>query len=84
MSEIDIALNLVYPSLINVCNFKNDCIEGYGRVPIQVGQTVVWADYVCYYFKSNRKIPFCVVEVKECDDATVDFAIPQALLLHKW
>lgn len=78
MSEYDIAEQQVRPSLINDLGFPSDCIEGYGRVPIQVGQMLVWGDYVCYYYSGNKKVPFCVVEVKECNDDCVDFAIPQA------
>ncbi len=78
MSELEIAIRQVLPTLINDYGFNKDCIEGYGRVPIQVGNQLVWADFVCYYYKNNTKIPFCIVEVKECRDNEVNFAIPQA------
>jgi hypothetical protein len=78
MSELDIATNKVLPELIKRYNFNEESIDGYGRVPIQVGQNVVWADYVCYYYDNNNKLPFCVIEVKECEDDSVDFAVPQA------
>lgn len=79
MSELDIALHKVKPFLINECNYPTDNIEGYGRVPIQIGCSVVWADFVFYYYNqfSQRKA-FSVIEVKECGDSEVDFAVPQA------
>ncbi|HEX3047198.1 MAG TPA: type I restriction enzyme HsdR N-terminal domain-containing protein [Bacillota bacterium] len=79
MSELDVALNKVLPHLVNNCKFANEIIQGYGRVPIQMGSSVVWADFVCnYYTTYGQKKAFCVVEVKECKNDDVDFAIPQA------
>lgn len=79
MSELEIALNIVKPYLVDTYKYPIDNIEGYGRVPIQIGSTVVWADFVFnYYNKFSQRKAFAVIEVKECDDPEVDFAIPQA------
>lgn len=78
-SEIGIATEKVYPYLLKDIGFAPSCIQGYGRVPIQIGGSVVWADYVCFYYtKSKQKKAFCVVEVKKCLDNDVDLAVPQA------
>lgn len=77
MSESQIAYNLVLPYLQNI-GFKNEAIEGYGRVPVQIGTGVVWADFVCNIYISGKKKPFAVIEVKEDSDENVMLAIPQA------
>lgn len=79
MSEYDIAIKYVSPYLNNVLGFPEENIKGYGRVPIQIGSSVIWADFVCYsYNRYNQGRAYCVIEVKECSDDDVDFAIPQA------
>lgn len=78
MNEFEIAMEKVLPKLINDYGFNKECIDGYGRVPIQVGARLIWADFVCYYYRNNTKNPFCVIEVKNCGDDQVDFAVPQA------
>jgi hypothetical protein len=78
MSEIDVAFNKVKPYLKSI-GFNDDNIRGYGRVPVQNGTKVSWADFVCYHFsKFNQRKAFCVVEVKECSDKDVELSIPQA------
>ncbi|MEN6313456.1 MAG: hypothetical protein ABFD25_04315 [Clostridiaceae bacterium] len=65
MSEYDIAVNDVRPYLNKVLGFPEENIKGYGRVPIQVGSSVIWADFVCYsYNRYNRGRAYCVVEVR--------------------
>lgn len=79
MSEYDIAIKYVKPYLKNIIGFPDENIKGYGRVPIQIGSSVVWADYVCYYYnRFNQAKAYCVIEVKDCCDKDVNFAIPQA------
>lgn len=79
MSEYYIAIKEVQPYLNKVLGFPEENIKGYGRVPIQIGSSVLWADFVCYYYnRYNQSRAYCVVELKECSDSDVDFAIPQA------
>ncbi|OOE14061.1 type I restriction enzyme HsdR N-terminal domain-containing protein [Fictibacillus arsenicus] len=79
MSELLIALNQVKPTLIKKYHFPRENIDGYGRVPIQIGSQVIWGDFVVnYYDKHSKKKAFCVIEVKECSDEDIEFAIPQA------
>lgn len=79
MNEFDIAINCVKPYLSNVLGFPEENIKGYGRVPIQIGSSVIWADFVCYsYNRYNQGRAYCIIEVKDCSDGEVDFAIPQA------
>ncbi|MFS8189167.1 type I restriction enzyme HsdR N-terminal domain-containing protein [Rossellomorea marisflavi] len=79
MDELQIALIKVKPALVNTFKFPQENIQGYGRVPIQIGSKVVWADFVLNYFdKFHKKRAFCVIEVKKCSDSGLDFAAPQA------
>lgn len=78
MSEADIAYKKVIPYLKSI-GFQDGSIDGYGRVPVQIGRKVVWADIVCnIYLPNNSKLPFIVIEVKDDSDSNVEFAIPQA------
>ncbi|MCD2347165.1 type I restriction enzyme HsdR N-terminal domain-containing protein [Clostridium guangxiense] len=78
MNEADIAYKKVIPYLKSI-GFDEGSIDGYGRVPVQIGRTVVWADIVCsIYLENNSKVPFAVIEVKKDSDNNINFAIPQA------
>lgn len=74
--EYQVARERVLPYLHKM-GFPDQSIQGYGRVPVQMGRDVFWADYVCYYYTNGRRRPFCVVEVK-IGEGDVDLAIPQA------
>ncbi|MGE6551136.1 type I restriction enzyme HsdR N-terminal domain-containing protein [Bacillus mycoides] len=79
MDELQIALKKVKPDLINLFNIPEENIQGYGRVPIQIGGKVVWADFVVNYFdKFHKKRAFCIIEVKKSSNSNLEFAVPQA------
>ncbi|WP_162800292.1 type I restriction enzyme HsdR N-terminal domain-containing protein [Oceanobacillus zhaokaii] len=79
MSELLVALDKVKPDLVDRFQFPEDNIQGYGRVPVQMGTKTIWADFVLYYYdKFYRRKIFCVIEVKDCKDSDIDFAVPQA------
>lgn len=48
MNEYEIAIKKVLPYFRDKYGWPEKLISSYGRVPIQIGMSTVWADYVCY------------------------------------
>jgi len=65
MNESEIAEKRVLPFLINELKWPKDLISPYGRVPVQIGANMVWADFVCYISTGGKRIPWLLVEVKK-------------------
>jgi len=64
MNEREIAENKVIPYLIKL-GWPKYLITQYGRVPVQVGTEVKWADIVAMFVDENDfAVPYLVVEVK--------------------
>lgn len=77
MDEYKIATQIVLPHIKNVLNWPSSLIKGYGRVPVQVGTSTRWADFVCYMVRSNTPLPYLLVEVKR-EGQDLEQTIPQA------
>lgn len=67
MGEYEIATTKVLPYIRTELRWPETLISKYGRVPIQIGTTVAWADFVCYMAWRNRPRPYLLVEVKRQD-----------------
>ena len=77
-SEKEIAERRVGPHLLEQLGVPDHALSKYGRVPVQIGGNLVWADYVCWYSpRGGRRRAFCVVEVKRPRQA-LEEARPQA------
>jgi thermostable 8-oxoguanine DNA glycosylase len=64
MNEKDIAENKVIPYLEKL-GWPKQLITQYGKVPVQMGTRVKWADIVSLFVdENNSAIPYLVVEVK--------------------
>ena len=63
MKEKEIAENKIIPYLEKL-GWPLELVSQYGRVPVQMGTDVKWADIVLYIVKNNVKIPYLVLEVK--------------------
>jgi len=85
LSETQIAETKVIPFLIENFKWPKELITPYGRVPVQMGTAIKWADIVCYISDHIEKRPWVLVEVKteskHLPDA-VGQAESYALLLH--
>lgn len=77
MSEYATAKQQVLPYLYNELKWPPALISDYGRVPVSMGGTTVWADFVCYISRESRAIPWLLVEVKK-KDSSFDAAFSQA------
>ena len=77
MNEFEIAQALVLPYIRETLKWPEKLHSTYGRVPVQIGGSVVWADFVCYIFKDQRVAPWLVFEVKK-PGITVEETVPQA------
>jgi len=65
MNEYEIATTKVVPYLKEQLKWPAVLISEYGRVPVQVGTSIAWADLVCYMAWRNRPSPYLLVEVKQ-------------------
>jgi len=65
MGEYEIATQRVLPYLKQTLKWPSSLIRGYGRVPVQVGTSTRWADFVCYIVHENKPRPYLLVEVKQ-------------------
>jgi len=64
MNEKEIAERKVFPYLENL-GWPRQLITQYGKVPVQMGTEVKWADIVALFVdESDAAIPYLVVEVK--------------------
>lgn len=77
MDEYEIATTKVIPYLKEQLKWPAALISEYGRVPIQVGTSIAWADLVCYLAWRNRPSPYLLVEVKQESEDLEQWA-PQA------
>lgn len=75
--ERAIAINKVLPYIANQLGWPRQLISEYGRVPVQTGTSVKWADIVCFAARQNRPSPYLVVEVKQHGD-DLSQSVPQA------
>ena len=64
LNEYQIASERVLPHLVDGLKWPSSLISKYGRVPVQVGSEVAWADYVFYIAWQNKPHPYLLVEVK--------------------
>jgi len=77
MNEVEIASTTVRPYLRDKVGWPDQLISPYGRVPVQIGTGIVWADFVCYISYHRRAVPWLLVEVK-CPGESPEQAVPQA------
>ncbi len=77
MDEYEIATQRVLPYLKQILKWPSSLIRGYGRVPVQVGTSTRWADFVCYIVHENKARPYLLVEVKQ-EGLDLDQMIPQS------
>ncbi len=78
MKEYKVALEKVSPFLRDQLGWPEELISSYGRTPVQIGTTTVWADYVCYMSRGQKLLPWLLVEVKQVGVSLEEEAIPQA------
>lgn len=77
MSEYEVATRSVLPYLKQALTWPPSLIRGYGRVPVQVGTSTRWADFVCYIVHGNKPRPYLLVEVKQ-EGLDLEQMTPQA------
>ena len=77
MNEYEIATTKVRPYLTDTLLWPDKLISNYGRVPVQIGTKIAWADFVCYASEHQKAIPWLLVEVKRPDEP-IGQAVPQA------
>lgn len=77
MNEYDIAVRKVLPYIQDELKWPKNLLSAYGRVPVQVGGGIVWADFVCYISKGQKLIPWLLIEVKKLS-ISLEEAAPQA------
>jgi len=78
MNEHEVAEYKVLPYIKEQLKWPSELISPYGRVPVQVGGSTVWADIVCYITKSHKVVPWLLIEVKRPEIGHITEAIPQA------
>jgi len=78
MNEYEVAENRVIPYIKEQLKWPSELISPYGRVPVQVGGSTVWADIVCYITRSQKVVPWILMEVKRPEIGLISEAIPQA------
>ncbi len=78
MSEYEVALRKVLPYLREKLCWPRQLLSAYGRVPVQVGGSTVWADFVCYMSRDQKPVPWLLVEVKQPGVSLQQEALPQA------
>ena len=77
MKEHEVAAAKVLPYLRERLGWPEQLISAYGRVPVQIGGSTVWADFVCHISKNERVVPWLLIEVKR-PGAPLEEALPQA------
>lgn len=77
MNEYEVAKEKVLPYVSVELGWPKHLISEYGRVPVQIGGSTVWADFVCYICKDQKLIPWLLVEVKK-QGISLEQAMPQA------
>jgi len=77
VNEYEIVEEKVRPYMQDTLGWPEALISGYGRVPVQVGASTVWADFVCYMSQHQKALPWLLIEVKRPGQA-IEEAVPQA------
>lgn len=77
MNEYEVAVQKVLPYIQEELKWPKKLVSAYGRVPVQIGGTTVWADFVCYISKSQKAVPWLLFEVKQ-PGIQLDEGLPQA------
>lgn len=77
MNEYEIAVKKVFPYIRDKLSWPEQLISAYGRVPVQIGGSTVWADFVCYILKNQKAVPWLLFEVKQ-PGISLEQAFPQA------
>jgi len=77
MNEHEVAMARVLPYIRDNLGWPEQLISAYGRVPVQVGGSTVWADFVCYISKDQKAVPWLLIEVKQ-SSIHLEEALPQA------
>ena len=75
--EHEVATTEVLPHLTDRVKWPAALISEYGRVPVQVGTSIAWADFVCYLAWRDRPSPYLLVEVKQKGEDLEQW-VPQA------
>lgn len=78
MNEYDVAKKKVLPYILERLGWPEYLVRGYGRVPVQIGGSTVWADFVCYIPKDQKPVPWLLIEVKQSGAPLEQEALPQA------
>ena len=77
MDEYQVATRSVLPYLEQVLKWPSSLIRGYGRVPVQMGTSTRWADFLCYIVQGDKPCPYMLVEVKQ-EGLDLEQMVPQA------
>lgn len=77
MNEYEIAVKKVLPYINAKLHWTEQLVSSYGRVPVQVGGSTIWADFVYYISRNQKAIPWLLVEVKKAG-IPLEQVIPQA------
>lgn len=80
MNEYEVAKEKVLPYIREKLSWPEQLISEYGRVPVQIGGSTVWADFVCYINKEQKATPWLLIEVKQ-PGISLDQALPQNVQL---
>lgn len=78
MNEYEVAMKKVLPYIRDKLHWPEQLISEYGRVPVQIGSSTRWADYVCYTSQGQKVVPWLLIEIKKPGDSINQEAIPQA------
>jgi hypothetical protein len=77
MNEYEVAVKKVAPYIQNKLRWREELVSSYGRVPVQIGGSTVWADIVCYISFEQKAVPWLLIEIKQ-PEAILEQAVPQA------
>lgn len=75
--EIFVAEKRVKPYITKKLRWNRDLVSEYGRVPVQVGRRIVWADFALYFTRDGKRHPYLLIEVKKPNESMED-AVLQA------
>lgn len=78
MNEYEVAIKKAFPYFRDKQGWPEELISPYGRVPIKIGGSTFWADYVCYISQDQKPVPWLLIEVKQQSASLEQDAIPQA------
>lgn len=76
MNEYETAIERVLPYIRDNLGWPEQLVSPYGRVPVQIGGSTVWADFVCYISKDTKPVPWLLFEVKQ-QGVPLEQAFPQ-------